>query len=145
VVDKREEAISSKISGCIMKEILLVAICIALLLAGCVEKKDSIDKSSTTPGGSAEKVTDKIIVTITSPKAGEILQGNKDVSFDSMVKGGQGPYTYKWTSNIDGVLSTSTSFRQNPSKLGKGGHMIVLKVTDARGNSGEGSVMIDAM
>jgi len=145
VVDKREEAISSKISGCIMKEILLVAICIALLLAGCVEKKDSIDKSSTTPGGSAEKVTDKIIVTITSPKAGEILQGNKDVSFDSIVKGGQGPYTYKWISNIDGVLSTSTSFRQNPSKLGKGGHMMVLKVTDARGNSGEGSVMIDAM
>jgi hypothetical protein len=128
-----------------MKGILLVAICIALLFAGCVEKKDSIDKSSTTPAGSAEKVTDKIIVTITSPKAGEILQGNKDVSFDSMVKGGQGPYTYKWTSNIDGVLSTSTSFRQNPSKLGKGGHMIVLKVTDARGNSGEGSVMIDAM
>lgn len=132
-----------------MKGILLVAICIALLFAGCVEKKDSIDKSSTTPAGSAEKVTDKvtdkIIVTIISPKAGEILQGNKDVSFDSMVKGGQGPYTYKWTSNIDGVLSTSTSFRQNPSKLGKGGHMIVLKVTDARGNSGEGSVMIDAM
>jgi hypothetical protein len=128
-----------------MKGILLVAICIALLFAGCVEKKDSIDKSSTTPVGSADKVSDKIIVTITSPKAGEILQGNKDVSFDSMVKGGQGPYTYKWTSNIDGVLSTSTSFRQNPSKLGKGGHMIVLKVTDARGNSGEGSVMIDAM
>jgi PBP1b-binding outer membrane lipoprotein LpoB len=128
-----------------MKGILLVAICIALLFAGCVEKKDSIDKDSTTPAGSADKVTDKIIVTITSPKAGEILQGNKDVSFDSMVKGGQGPYTYKWTSNIDGVLSTSTSFRQNPSKLGKGGHMIVLKVTDARGNSGEGSVMIDAM
>ena len=128
-----------------MKGILLVAICIALLFAGCVEKTDSIDKSSTTPGGSAEKVSEKIIVTITSPKAGEILQGNKDVSFDSMVKGGQGPYTYKWTSNIDGVLSTSTSFRQNPSKLGKGGHMSVLKVTDARGNSGEGSVMIDAM
>jgi hypothetical protein len=128
-----------------MKGILLVAICIALLFAGCVEKKDSIDKSSTTPAGSEDKVSEKIIVTITSPKAGEILQGNKDVSFDSMVKGGQGPYTYKWTSNIDGVLSTSTSFRQNPSKLGKGGHMIVLKVTDARGNSGEGSVMIDAM
>jgi len=128
-----------------MKGILLVAICIALLFAGCVEKKDSIDKSGTTTGESANKVSDKIIVTITSPKAGEILQGNKDVSFDSMVKGGQGPYTYKWTSNIDGVLSTSTSFRQNPSKLGKGGHMIVLKVTDARGNSGEGSVMIDAM
>jgi PBP1b-binding outer membrane lipoprotein LpoB len=128
-----------------MKGILLVAICIALLFAGCVEKKDSIDKSSTTPVGSADKVSDKIIVTITSPKAGEILQGNKDVSFDSMVEGGQGPYTYKWISNIDGVLSTSTSFRQNPSKMGKGGHMIVLKVTDARGNSGEGSVMIDAM
>jgi hypothetical protein len=62
-----------------------------------------------------------------------------------MVKGGQGPYTYKWISNIDGVLSTSTSFRQNPSKLSKGGHMIVLKVTDARGNSGEGSVMTNAM
>jgi hypothetical protein len=128
-----------------MKGILLVAICIALLFAGCVEKKDSIDKGSTTPAGSADKVSEKILVTITSPKAGEILQGNKDVSFDSMVKGGQGPYTYKWTSNIDGVLSTSTSFQQNPSKLGKGGHMIVLKVTDARGNSGEGSVMIDAM
>jgi hypothetical protein len=128
-----------------MKGIMIAAICIALLFAGCVEKKDSTDKGSTTPGGNADKVSDKIIVTITSPKAGEILQGNKDVSFDSMVKGGQGPYTYRWTSNIDGLLSTSSSFQQNPSKLGKGGHMIVLKVTDARGYSGEGSVMIDAM
>ncbi len=128
-----------------MKGIMIVAICIALLFTGCVEKKDSSDQGGTTPGESPNKVSDKILVTITSPKAGEILQGNKDVSFDSMVKGGQGPYTYRWISNIDGVLSTSTSFQQNPSKLGKGGHMIILKVTDARGNSGEGSVMIDAM
>jgi PBP1b-binding outer membrane lipoprotein LpoB len=128
-----------------MKKLLFVAICFALLFAGCVEKKDSIDKNSTNPAGSAEKATDKITVTIGSPKSGEILQGNTDIGFESIAKGGHGPYTYEWTSSIDGVLSTSSSFRQNPSKLSKGGHMIILKVTDSGGKSGEGSVMINVM
>jgi hypothetical protein len=128
-----------------MKKMLFVAICLALLFAGCVEKKDSIDKNSTNSAGSAEKATEKITVTIDSPKSGEILQGNTDVGFESIAKGGHGPYAYEWTSSIDGLLSTSPSFQQNPSKLSKGGHMIILKVTDSGGKSGEGSVMINVM
>ena len=88
---------------------------------------------------------EKLIVTITSPSAGEILQGNNDASFDATVKGGKEPYTFSWSSNIDGGLSTKSSFRQNPSKLSKGHHMIILKVTDASGNSSQGSVLIEVM
>jgi hypothetical protein len=43
------------------------------------------------------------------------------------------------------VLSTSQSFQLNPSKLSKGGHVIILKVTDASGSSVQGSVLIEAM
>lgn len=92
-----------------------------------------------------EENTEKLIVTITSPSAGEILHGNREVTFDGAAKGGKEPYSYSWSSNIDGALSTKSSFRQNPSRLGKGHHNIILTVTDAHGNSGQGSVLIEVM
>ncbi len=53
--------------------------------------------------------------------------------------------SFVWSSSIDGELSTSQSFKLNPSKLGKGGHVIILNVTDASGNSEQGTVLIEAM
>jgi len=73
------------------------------------------------------------------------LQGNKDVSFDAVASAGLAPISYRWSSSIDGELSTSRKFMQNPSRLSKGGHVIILKATDAAGTSAQGSVLIEVM
>jgi len=127
-----------------MKWMIIIALCFALLSAGCVEQKSETNsvKSGTT---AADKARENLTVNITSPKAGEILQGNNDLGFASTVSGGKRPLSFVWSSSIDGVLSTSQSFQLNPSKLSKGGHVIILKVTDASGSSAQGSVLIEAM
>ncbi len=118
----------------------MVMVFLTLLSAGCVQKKESGGKNAASAVAGVA-----LTVSITSPKAGEILQGNRDVSFDAEVKGGKEPYTYKWSSNIDGVLSTSSSFGQDPSKLSKGQHFIILEVRDASGSTAQGSVVIQVM
>lgn len=125
-----------------MKRILLAMICLSLLCAGCLEQKKSDEQQTTDV---MKSNTEKLIVTINSPKSGEILQGNKDVSFDAVLSGGLGPYTYRWTSSIDGELSKNKLFKQNPSKLSKGHQVIILTVTDSSGVSGHGSVLIEVM
>jgi hypothetical protein len=125
-----------------MKWIVLIALCLVLFCAGCLEQKDS----TTNDGGNAADKNVKVpTVNITSPKAGEILQGNKDVRFDAVVSAGQAPISYRWSSSIDGELSTSRKFMQNPARLSKGGHVIILKVTDGAGTSAQGSVLIEVM
>jgi hypothetical protein len=127
-----------------MKLMLIAALCLVLLSAGCVEQKSdaNIVKGDTAAG---DKSPEKMTVTITSPKAGEILQGNEGVSFDATVSGGKRPLSYEWSSSIDGKLSSSQSFKKDPSKLSKGGHVIILKVTDASGSSQQGSVLIEVL
>jgi len=127
-----------------MKWMIIIALCLALLSAGCVEKNSETNgaKNST---ATTDKARDDLKVTITSPKAGEILQGDKDVSFASDVSGGKKPLNFVWSSSIDGELSTSQSLELNPSKLSKGGHVIILTVTDASGSSAQGTVLIEAM
>ena len=127
-----------------MKWMIMIALCFALLSAGCVEQKSDTNnvKSGTT---TVDKAQENLTVTIISPQAGEILQGNNDVSFASNVSGGKKPLSYRWSSSIDGELSTSQSFQLNPSKLSKGGQVIILKVTDASGSSAQGTVLIEAM
>jgi len=125
-----------------MKWVFLIALGLVLFCAGCLEQKDNFAQSGTNSG---EKSPEKLTVTITSPKAGEILQGNKDVSFDAVVSAGKAPLSYRWSSSIDEELSTSRKFMQNPSRLSKGGHVIILTVTDAAGSSAQGSVLIEVM
>jgi hypothetical protein len=123
-----------------MRWIILIAVCLVIFGAGCLEQKDG-----TANGGSNTDKSAKVpTVTITSPKAGEILQGNRDVSFDAVASGKE-PLSYRWTSSIDGELSTSRKFNQKPSRLSKGGHVIILKVTDSSGVSAQGSVLIEVM
>ena len=122
---------------------IIIALGLVLLSAGCVEQNSGTDvKSGTT---STDKSQESLTVTITCPRAGEILKGDEDVSFGAAVSGGKRPLSYKWISNIDGELSTSQSFKLNPSKLSKGGHAIILKVTDASGNSEQGTILIEVM
>lgn len=125
-----------------MKWIVLIALALVLFCAGCLEQKDSTTNDG---GNAADKSAKPPTVTITSPKAGDILQGNKDVSFDAVVSAGKAPLSYRWSSSIDGELSTSRKFMQNPSRLSKGGHVIILKVTDEAGSSAQGSVLIEVM
>jgi hypothetical protein len=127
-----------------MKWMIIIALCLAILFAGCVEKKS--ETNGVKNGiADADKAREDLTVTIASPKAGDILQGDKDVNFASNVSGGKKPLNFIWSSSIDGELSTSQSFRLNPSKLSKGGHVIILTVTDASGISTQGTVLIEAM
>ena len=125
-----------------MKWVFLIALCLVLFSAGCLEQKDNSAQSDTNSG---EKSPEKLTVTITSPKSGEILQGNRDFSFDAVIGNGKTPLSYRWSSSIDGELSTSRKFMQDPSRLSKGGHVIILKVTDEAGSSAQGSILIDVM
>jgi ABC-type Fe3+-hydroxamate transport system substrate-binding protein len=127
-----------------MKWMIMIALCFALLSAGCVEQK-SVTNNVKSATSTVDKAQENLTVTITSPQAGEILQGNNDVSFASNVSGGKKPLSYRWSSSIDGELSTSQSFQMSPSKLSKGGHVIILTVTDASGSSTQGTVQIEAM
>jgi hypothetical protein len=47
-----------------------------------------------------------------------------------------------WFSNMDGLLSTESSFTRSSSKLPKGEHYIMIKVTDASGNSSEATALV---
>jgi hypothetical protein len=133
---------SSKASIMRMKGLLLILVCLVLLTAGCIEQKSAKNETGIAPSAAA---TQKLVVAVVSPHAGDILQGNKEVDFEASVKGGKEPYAFSWSSNIDGLLSTGHTFKQNPSKLSKGGQTIILKVTDAAGNTGQGSVLIEVM
>jgi hypothetical protein len=125
-----------------MRWIFLIALCFALFCSGCIEQKGS---SSQSDGNALDKSAEKLTVTISSPKPGEILQGNEDALFDAAVYQGKAPLSFRWSSSIDGELSTSREFRQKASRLNKGSHVIILKVTDADGNSAQGSVLIEVM
>lgn len=125
-----------------MKRTALVIFLLVLLCTGCVEQKSSQNKTASQAGSSH---VDALSAAIISPKPGEILTGDKDVSFEASVKGGKKPYTYTWTSNLDGILSTKQSFNQKPSDLNKGEHNLILQVTDSSGNSTQSSVLFRVM
>ena len=115
-----------------MRRVFLIMVCLALF-SGCVEQKED-------PAQSEEKIPDKVTVTIISPSGGQILQGDKEVLFEARAVGGIDPYSYRWSSNMDGELSTMDSFRYRPSDLAKGRHTIIVAAEDANGVSGRGSV-----
>lgn len=125
-----------------MKRLLIAAICLAFLAAGCIEEKGSGGSTAAKTAGDGE---DKLTATINSPSPGEILQGDNGVSFDSSISGGKSPYTFRWSSNIDGKLSDKKSYQQNPSKLSKGEHNLIMAVTDAAGRSAQATVIIQVM
>ena len=120
-----------------MRRIFLAVVCL-VLLSGCIEQEED-------NAGPAEESRDRVTVTISSPSGGQILKGDEAVQFEAEAKGGKEPYAYRWSSNLNGELSTKASFRQNPSDLAKGRHMIIAAVKDANGISGRGSVQINVM
>ena len=131
-----------------MKLIIILATFLALLSAGCMEQGDSGDDSAKESAGASPAEADsseEIKVTITSPGAGQIIQGDEDMSFDGSAEGGKGDLSYEWSSSIDGKLSSTKSFELNPADLEKGGHIIILKAMDKSGRTGQGSVQVEVM
>ena len=120
-----------------MRRVLLIMVCLALF-SGCIEQKEDLAQSE-------DKIPDKVTVTINSPSGAQILQGDKEVLFEARAVGGKGPYSYRWSSNLDGELSTRDSFRCRPSDLAKGRHTIIVEAKDANGVSGRGSVQVNVM
>ena len=121
----------------LMRRVFLIMVCLALF-SGCVEQKEDLAQSE-------EKIPDKVTVTINSPSGGQILQGDREVLFEAGAVGGLDPYSYRWSSNLDGELSTRDSFRYRPSDLAKGRHTIIVAAEDANGVSGRGSVQINVI
>ncbi len=127
-----------------MKRIAFAVLILALLCSGCVDQSGK-DNAGGNGNGTAGAGEDKLIAAINSPRSGDILTGDKNVDFIADVKGGKEPYTYSWTSNIDGQLSSEKSFILSPSKLSKGEHNLILKVTDSSGNLAQSSVLVRVM
>lgn len=119
-----------------MNKLYLISIGLCLLCAGCLDNKDGENKISVEPPKKP------LSVAITSPAYGTIFSGDQEIKFDSSVKGGSKPYTYRWTSNLNGVLSKDTAFTRKSSTLQKGEHYFILKVTDARNNSSEATAIV---
>jgi len=61
----------------------------------------------------------------------DIFPANTDIYLSTWVGGGSEPYTYQWSSNIDGIFSTNNRPIFNSSSEGQ--HIIELLVTDSTG------------
>jgi len=78
---------------------------------------------------------------ISSPGNNSDFQAPDDiVTMKGSVTGGVNPYTYSWSSDRDGQLSTSTTYATN--QLSQGAHTLTFTVTDAVGNTQQKSVNI---
>jgi hypothetical protein len=117
-----------------MNQLVIFAIGLCLLCAGCVDHQGDGSKTSA-------KV-EPLSVSITSPDSGSTITGDKDIKFESAVKGGNKPYVYEWSSNLDGILSTESSFSRRSSQMQNGEHYIILRVTDASGNTSEATCLL---
>jgi hypothetical protein len=119
-----------------LKAISLLICVAACLSAGCSDKSDEERDA----GQSDDEPISKLAVAITAPATGTVLSGDRAVEFEGDVTGGKKPYSYRWSSSLDGTLSTEKSFAKPPSEMSKGRYTIILTVTDSAGASGQASI-----
>jgi hypothetical protein len=83
-------------------------------------------------------------VNITSPAPGTVINPGQSVSLDGTVEGGQAPYTYLWTSSVDGDLGTILTLDSpalHPDLKGVlQANKLTLLVVDANGLSATANV-----
>ncbi len=79
-----------------------------------------------------------IDASINSPANNTSVQQGEDISFTINYPRGVWPFTYSWTSNLDGEINTEKDF--NINKLSVGSHTITITVTDAKGNIGSDTI-----
>lgn len=116
--------------------LICLAVCIA---AGCSDQGE--DEKTGPSNGEASTLE----VSITSPATGSVLSGDETVKFNGEVEGGKKPYAYRWSSSLDGTLSTEKSFAMPPSKMSKGGYVVILTVTDDSGASSQASITVTVL
>jgi hypothetical protein len=119
-----------------LKAISLLICVAACLSAGCSDKSDEERDA----GQSDDEPISKLAVAITAPATGTVLSGDRAVEFEGDVTGGKKPYSYRWSSSLDGTLSTEKSFAKPPSEMSKGRYTIILTVTDGAGACGQASI-----
>jgi hypothetical protein len=121
-----------------------ILICLAACLtAGCSDRSEE-EKASGQPEDEYESVSE-LVVAITAPSTGSVLSGDKAVSFEGEVEGGKKPYSYRWSSSLDGTLSTERSFAKPPSEMSKGRYVVILTATDGAGESGQASITVTVL
>jgi hypothetical protein len=115
-------------------------ICLAAcLVAGCSDQNEG-EKAS-----QSEESVSELVVAITAPSTCSVLSGDKAVSFEGEVEGGKKPYSYRWSSSLDGTLSTERSFVKSPSEMSKGRYVVILAVTDGVGASSQASITVTVL
>ena len=115
-----------------------ILICLAAcLVSGCMDKAGDGDS----PEGSASGLT----VAITSPATGSLLSGDEPIRFEGEATGGRKPFAYRWSSSLDGTLSTKSSFEAPPSEMSRGRYVVTLTATDGAGARGEASITVTVL
>jgi hypothetical protein len=115
-------------------------ICLAAcLVAGCSDQNEG-EKAS-----QSEESVSELVVAITAPSTGSVLSGEGAVSFEGEVEGGKKPYSYRWSSSLDGTLSNERSFQKPPSEMSKGRYVVILTVTDGAGASSQASITVTVL
>lgn len=121
------------------KAVSLLICLAACLVAGCSDQSEG-EKAS-----QSEEPVSELVVAITAPATGSVLSGDKAVSFEGEVEGGKKPYSYHWSSSLDGTLSTERSFQKLPSEMSKGRYVVILTVTDDVGSNGQASIAVTVL
>ncbi|HII06438.1 MAG TPA: hypothetical protein HA349_03730 [Methanotrichaceae archaeon] len=121
------------------KAVSLLICLAACLVAGCSDQSEG-EKAS-----QSDESVSELVVAITAPATGSVLSGDKAVSFEGEVEGGKKPYSYRWSSSLDGTLSTERSFQKLPSEMSKGRYVVILTVTDSAGSSGQASITVTVL
>ncbi len=102
-------------------------------LNGSMEEFAVPDEGTTLPG---------LRAIIVAPKEGDELDMDKLVSFIGKGYGGTAPYSYKWTSSLDGNIGSADTFMNN---LSRGNHTITLELTDNVGNYSSAQVHVSVI
>ncbi len=122
------------------KAISLLICLAACLVAGCSDQGEG-EKASQPEDESVSE----LVVAITAPSTGSVLSGDEAVKFDGDVTGGKMPYSYRWSSSLDGTLSTEKSFQKSPSEMSKGRYVVILTVTDGAGANSQASITVTVL
>lgn len=119
-------------------------ISLLICLAACITAGCS-DQGGDEKASPSDAEVSELEVSITTPATGSVLSGDKAVEFDGEVDGGKEPYSYRWSSSLDGTLSTERSFAKPPSEMSKGRYVVILKVTDGSRTSSQASITVTVL
>jgi len=87
------------------------------------------------------------MVTITTPADSSTYVAGQAITFNCTASNGEGPYTFSWSSTIDGNLSDSQSFSTSAlsAEVKQGepvSHTVTVTVADANGLTGADSIQV---